>query len=159
MRFGGVLSCSLGLLLSCAGGSAPVAHAPSPAQATSPVATRKPGPAPRLFPPTRGPGTTDAGIEPDGSRRLLSFGLRIIEHVDGSLEVGDELLPAARGAKFLELPERLGSGFLFWIVSSSGTLLYRASSFTAKLVPLAQLDFEVERLVPGFDRLLVLPRC
>jgi hypothetical protein len=157
MRFGGVLCCSLGLLLSCADRTAPAARV-ARAEAAPPAGPRKPGPAPRLFPPTRGAGTTDAGVERDGSRRLLSFGLRVIERVDGSLEVGDELLPAARSAKFLELPPRLGSGFLFWITSSSGTLLYRASSFTAKLVPLAQLDFEVERLVPGFDRLLLLPR-
>lgn len=158
MRTGGVLCCSLGLLLSCAERAAPPLHAPARARTPAATAPRKPGSPPRLFPPTRGSGVTDAGVEPDGSRRLLSFGLRVVEHVDGSLEVGDELLPAARSAKFLELPERLGSGFLFWIVSSSGTLLYRASSFTAKLVPLSQLDFEVERLVPGFDRLLVLPR-
>jgi hypothetical protein len=118
----------------------------------------KASPVPRLFPPTRGAGATAAGTEHDGSRRLLAFGLRVVEHPDGSLEVGDELLPAARGARFLELPARLGGGFLFWIISSSGTLLYRATSWTAALQPLAQLDFEVERLVPGFDRLLVLPR-
>jgi hypothetical protein len=89
---------------------------------------------------------------------LLAFGLRVVEHPDGSLDVGDELLPAARGARFLELPERLGGGFWFWILSSNGTLLYRSASWTAALQPLAQLDFEVERLVPGFDRLLILPR-
>jgi hypothetical protein len=101
---------------------------------------------------------TEAGVEHDGSRRLLALGLRLLERPDGSLEVGDELLPAARGARFLELPSRLGGGFLFWIISSSGTLLYRSASWTAALEPLAQLDFEVERLVPGFDRLLILPR-
>lgn len=160
----GALCASLGLLVGCARGPAPVVSAP-PARVSTPPATEKKADAsekavkaPRLFPPTRGPGTIEAGLEPDGSRRLLAFGLRAVEHVDGSLEVGDELLPAARSAKFLELPGRLGGGFLFWIASSSSTLLYRASSFTAKLVPLAQLDFEVDRLVPGFDRLLILPR-
>jgi hypothetical protein len=159
MRIGGVLCCSLGLVTGCARTPASAARAPEVSSVPAPQATpRKPGPNPRLFPPTRGPGTTEAGVEPDGSRRLLAFGLRVIEHVDGSLEVGDELLPAARSAKFLELPPRLGGGFLFWIASSSSTLLYRATSFTAKLQPVAQLDFELERLVPGFDRLLLLPR-
>jgi hypothetical protein len=97
-------------------------------------------------------------VDSDGSRRLLALGLRVVERVDGSLDVGDELLPASRGARFLELPERLGGGFLFWIVSSNGTLLYRARTWTSRLEPFAQLDFEAERVVPGLDRLFVLPR-
>jgi hypothetical protein len=156
MRLGGLLACSLGAVLSC---SRAVPQAPSTARAVALTsASSKVAPAPRLFPPTHGAGATEAGVDHDGSRRLLAFGLRVVEHPDGSLEVGDELLPAARGARFLELPARLGGGFLFWIISSSGTLLYRSASWTAALQPLAQLDFEVERLVPGFDRLLVLPK-
>jgi hypothetical protein len=159
MRLGGLLACCLGLLTSCSRAAPPAARAPAASVAkAAALGARQPGPSPRLFPPTHGPGTVDAGIEHDGSRRLLAFGLRVLERADGSLSVGDELLPAARSARFLELPTRLGGGFLFWIVSSSGTLLYRAASWTAKLEPFAQLDFEVERLVPGFDRLLVLPR-
>ena len=155
MRLAPLLACSLGILLSC---SRAVPRAPSAAVARAVAVASKAAPAPRLFPPTHGPGTTEAGVEHDGSRRLLAFGLRVVEHPDGSLDVGDELLPAARGAKFLELPARLGSGFLFWIISSSGTLIYRSATWTAALEPLAQLDFEVERLMPGFDRLLILPR-
>lgn len=158
MRHGPGVACSLALLMACA--RAPLPQAPSgegrPAGAVLPSPGKAPGP--RLFPPTRGAGIVEAGVDHDGSRRLLALGLRVVEHPDGSLQVGDELLPAARSARFLELPERLGGGFLFWIVSSSATLLYRAQSWTAKLEPVAQLDFEVERLVPGFDRLLVLPR-
>jgi hypothetical protein len=155
MRRGGLLACSLGALLSC---SRAAPQPPRTAEAVAVTSASKGALAPRLFPPTHGAGATEAGVDHDGSRRLLAFGLRVIEHPDGSLEVGDELLPAARGARFLELPERLGGGFLFWIISSNGTLLYRSASWTAPLTPLAQLDFEVERLVPGFDRLLILPR-
>jgi len=148
-----------GVLSSCS----PAARPANP-RAAALVAPGKSGgkvgsaPGPRLFPSTRGPGTVQAGVERDGSRRLLAFGLRVVEHPDGSLNVGEELLPAARSAKFLELPARLDGGFLFWIVSSSATLLYRAESWTGRLEPVAQLDFEVERLVPGFDRLLLLPK-
>ena len=156
MRRGlGLLACSLGVLLSC---SRAVPQAPSTAQAVAFSAPSKAAATPRLFPPLRGSGAAVAGVAHDGSRRLLAYGLRVVEHPDGSLDVGDELLPAARGARYLELPERLGGGFLFWIISSSGTLLYRSASWTDTLRPLAQLDFEVERLVPGFDRLLLLPR-
>jgi hypothetical protein len=159
MRAGGLLACSLGLLLSCSHATPLAKQAPQThAAASSLPSQRKAMPGPRLFPPTHGPGTQEAGVEHDGSRRLLAFGLRVVEHPDGSLEVGDELLPTARSARFVELPGRLGGGFLFWIVSSSGTLLYRSASWTAKLEPFAQLDFEVERLVAGFDRLLILPR-
>ncbi len=146
-----------GPLVACSG----VRHAPpAPARGLQvlPVKPALAAPGPRLFPPTRGPGTVEAGFLHDGSRRLLSFGMRVVEHADGTLEVGDELLPAARSAKFLELPARLGGGFLFSIVSSSVTLLYRSASWAGTLKPVAQLDFEVERLVPGFDRLLLLPR-
>jgi hypothetical protein len=160
MRVGGLLACSLGLLLSCsrAAPRAPAVAARAAALPGPGVGAGKLAPGPRLFPPTHGPGTTEAGVDHDGSRRLLAFGLRVVEHPDGALDVGDELLPAARSARFLELPERLGGGFLFWIVSSSVTLLYRAETWTAKLEPFAQLDFEVDRVVPGFDRLLLLPR-
>ena len=159
MRAGGLFACSLGLLSSCAH-AVPQANNATPAHAlvSAPASQAKAGAGPRLFPPTHGPGTQEAGVDHDGSRRLLAFGLRVVEHPDGSLEVGDELLPAARSARFLELPARLGGGFLFWIVSSNGTLLYRSATWTAKLEPFAQLDFEVERLVAGFDRLLILPR-
>ncbi len=160
MRLGALLACSLGALSSCSQGvpETPASARPLALARSAKAAQHAAAPAPRLFPPTHGAGVTEAGVEHDGSRRLLAFGLRVVEHPDGSLDVGDELLPAARGAKFLELPGRLGGGFLFWIISSSGTLLYRSATWTAALQPLAQLDFEVERLVPGFDRLLVLPR-
>lgn len=157
MRVGGSLACALGLLLSCSGARPSAPSAPS-APALALTASPKAAASPRLFPPTKGASVVEAGVDHDGSRRLLAFGLRVVQHADGSLEVGDELLPAARSARYAELPPRLGGGYLFWIVSSSGTLLYRAASWTAKLEPLAQLDFEAERFVPGFDRLLVLPK-
>ena len=157
MRVAAALVCSFGLLASCARAVSAPPSAPARSAALPSAATARHD-EPRLFPPTQGPGTSLAGVDRDGSRRLLAFGLRVVEHPDGALEVGDELLPAARSARFLELPERLGGGFLFWIVTSSATLLYRAPSWTAKLEPVVQLDFEVERFVAGFDRLLVLPR-
>ncbi len=158
MRHGAGVACSCALLLACARARVPQAPSSDARPASAILAPPDKASVPRLFPPTRGAGIVEAGVAHDGSRRLLALGLRVVEHPDGSLEVSDELLPAARSARFLELPERLGSGFLFWIVTSSSTLLYRAQAWTAKLEPVAQLDFEVERLVPGFDRLLVLPR-
>src|SRR6187551_3338589 len=101
MRAAALLACSLGALLSC---SRAVPPAASTAPAVAVTGAAKGAPAPRLFPPTRGAGATEAGVDHDGSRRLLAFGLRVVEHPDGSLDVGNELLPASRGARFLELP-------------------------------------------------------
>jgi hypothetical protein len=161
MRVAAALLGALALLAGCGRAVPGEASAPPRPASSAPRAAGQGEPTtarPRLFPPTQGAGVIEAGVDRDGSRRLLALGLRVTEHLDGSLEVGEELLPAARSAKFLELPERFGRGFLFWIVSSSATLVYRSSSWTAKLEPVAQLDFEVERMVPGFDRMLVLPR-
>jgi hypothetical protein len=146
------------LALGCAGSKAPREPAVSASTLEKAPAADASTKAPRLFPPARGPNSVTAGLEHDGSRRVLAHGLRMIQRADASMEVSEELLPAARSARFLSLPQRLGGGFLFWILSSSVTLLYHARSWTAPLRPVAQLDFEVERIVAGFDRLLVLPR-
>jgi hypothetical protein len=115
-------------------------------------------PGPRLFPPLEGSATLSIGQERDGSERLISYGLRVLSRPDGALEQADEYLPAARGAQSLELPSRLGGGFLFFVLSSNATLFFRASTFTGDLEPFARLDFEAEQVVAGFDRLYVVSR-
>jgi hypothetical protein len=113
---------------------------------------------PRLFPPLDGSETLVAGEERDGSQRLIAYGLRVLSRPSGALELSREYLPAARSAQSLELPARLGGGFLFYVLSSSATLFFRASTFTAELEPFARLDFEADQVVVGFDRLYVLGR-
>lgn len=111
---------------------------------------------PRLFPPIDGPEVLLAGEERDGSRRLVAYGLRVLSRPDGAVELSREYLPAARTVQSIELPSRLGGGFLFFVLSSSATLFFRAQSFTADLEPFARLDFEAEQVIAGFDRLYVL---
>jgi hypothetical protein len=109
-----------------------------------------------LFPPLEGPASVSAGEERDGSRRIIAYGLRVLQRPGGALELANEYLPAARRVRSLELPARFGGGFLFYAPSSNTTLFYRAASFTGALEPFARLEFEADFVVAGFDRLYVV---
>lgn len=113
------------------------------------------GPA-RLFPPSSRTDVVAEEIEPDGSRRYVAQGLRVVERPDGSLEAADIWLPTARNLRAVELPPRLGGGFLFVLATGGSTLLYSASSWTGALKPVVRLDGEVEQVLPGFDRIYVM---
>ena len=116
---------------------------------------KKPKAPPQLVPPLSGGSVNVSETASDGSRYLVSHGLRVVEHPDGSLELAAEFFPATRGVSAVALPERFGGGFVFYSHSSGSTLLWKAASWTGALVPLAQVDGEVSRLVPGLDRLFV----
>jgi len=112
--------------------------------------------APQLIPPLEGAATSVVGQDKDGSQRIVSYGLRVLSRPNGALELANEYLPTARSVRAIELPTRLGSGFLFYVLSSSATLFFRAHSFTGALEPFARLDFEADQVIAGFDRLYVL---
>ncbi|HYO95006.1 MAG TPA: hypothetical protein VER33_10865 [Polyangiaceae bacterium] len=112
----------------------------------------------RLLPPLQGSDVATLGVERDGTRRFAAYGLRFLAFPDGAVSVSDEFFPLSRNVQALELPLRFGSGFVFWVISSGRTSLWKATSWTARLEPLAELDFELDRLVPGFDRLYVQAR-
>ncbi|MET0790151.1 MAG: hypothetical protein ABW061_01400, partial [Polyangiaceae bacterium] len=114
--------------------------------------------APRLFPPLEGSATLSAGEERDGSARLIAYGLRVLSRPGGATELADQYLPAARSVQSLELPSRLGGGYLFFVLASGATLFFRSQSFTGQLEPFARLDFEAEQVTAGFDRLYVSSR-
>jgi len=162
------------LLAGALGGAAPVACggggtlAPSPALPSA-LGAGTPSPAstgstpgeeqgPRLFPPLQGPAVSVVGEDKDGSKRIVSYGLRVLSRPNGALELANEYLPSARSVHSLELPARLGGGFLFYVQSSNATLFFRARSFAGDLEPFARLDFEAEQVIAGFDRLYVLAR-
>ena len=77
--------------------------------------------APRLFPPLEGTSTLSVGEERDGSERLIAYGLRVLSRPGGALELADQYLPAARSVQSLELPSRLGGGYLFYVLASGTT--------------------------------------
>jgi hypothetical protein len=93
----------------------------------------------------------------DGSRRLITSGLRVVRGSDGSIQHSDDFM-AVDGARAIELPPRVGGGVLFLGERNGETLLWRASSWTSPLVPLSRVSERVEQIVVGFDRLyLELP--
>ena len=94
----------------------------------------------------------------DGTERLVAHGMRLLQHTDGSIERARQLLPAGSAVRTLELPERLGHGYVFYVRSSSSTLVWRSSSWTGPLEPLANVDFAVASIVAGFDRLYLVDR-
>ncbi|MEO6601294.1 MAG: hypothetical protein ABIQ16_15560, partial [Polyangiaceae bacterium] len=113
---------------------------------------------PRLFPPLEGSSTLSAGAERDGSERLIAYGLRVVSRPGGAVELADQYLPVARSVQSLELPSRLGGGYLFYVLASGTTLFFRSPTFTGQLEPFARLDFEAEQVTAGFDRLYVSSR-
>ncbi|HEV8246330.1 MAG TPA: hypothetical protein VGP93_11205, partial [Polyangiaceae bacterium] len=142
-------------LFGCGSHSAPVATAIAADLPPRALAAIEVGP-PRLVPPDAGPAVLTFDTASDGSRYLISAGLRMLAHPDGSLELAPDFFPGEfRSVNALALPERLGSGFLYHSHASGRTSLWKAPSWTARLVPLAELDGEVTRVVAGLDRLYV----
>ncbi|HEX6765666.1 MAG TPA: hypothetical protein VF103_09320, partial [Polyangiaceae bacterium] len=149
-----------GLCVAAACGSArPTASRVAPTTVTrsgsAPVRRAVVGPA-RLFPPAGRADVVAEDMDPDGSRRYVAQGLRIMERPDGSLDAADTWLPVSRNLRVLPLPERLGGGFLFVASTGSGALLYAAPSWTGALKPVVRLDGEVEQVLPGFDRIYLM---
>ena len=97
-----------------------------------------------------------------GTRRVVVHGMRLLERADGTIERGDQLLPSRKNARTLELPKRLGGGFLFYVEETNGnvttTSVWRAPTWTGKLEPFANLGFDVAQIVAGFDRLYVVDK-
>lgn len=148
------LGCSL-LTFSAAraeGQPVPIRVEPSPAPANpaqaSPTQTNR---SRWLYVPPAEPEVVEPG--PAGSLRIIEDGMRIELRADGSMVQGGELLPP--GAHYLEVPAWLGGGFVFWSHVERATWLWRSDRFTSPLRPLAQVSTIVQRVVPGFDRLLL----
>ncbi|MEO6603714.1 MAG: hypothetical protein ABIQ16_27770, partial [Polyangiaceae bacterium] len=164
-----IISVLSGASSGCAGkgalarGPAPEARAkpagsPLPTLAVAAAGAQSEEEAPRLFPPLEGSSTLSAGEERDGSERLIAYGLRVVSRPGGAVELANQYLPASRSVHTLELPSRLGGGFLFYVLASSTTLFFRSQTFTGQLEPFARLDFEAEQVTAGFDRLYVSSR-
>ncbi|HEU5076513.1 MAG TPA: hypothetical protein VFU02_20120 [Polyangiaceae bacterium] len=109
-----------------------------------------------LFASTDAPSLSVSRLEPDGRRLIVSHGMRMVQHRDGSIDRALELLPSKETVQITALPQRLGGGYLFYLTSSSATMVWSASEFTGKLKPLANVDFGIDSIVPGFDRLYLM---
>ncbi len=157
--YGALCACSLaalGLVFACSGGAAaPKAQSPNQRGVTRSLSSGYLTPA-TVFAATDPELVSVSRLDPDGRRLLVSQGLRMIQHRDGSLERASELLPAKEAVRIAVLPPRLGGGYLFYVTSSSATLIWLAREFTGELEPLANVDFAVEQIVAGFDRLYLM---
>jgi hypothetical protein len=102
--------------------------------------------------------STSAGLVdvlPDGSRRMLVEGIRLLDHPDGSIERAGQLL-ASGNFRALDLPPRLGGGVLVAVTSRASTQIWRAKSFLADLEPLAEIWQPTLDIVAGFDRIYAI---
>jgi hypothetical protein len=99
-----------------------------------------------------GPAGNDVRVAPDGSRSFILRGTRWVDHPDGSTARSRQVF-LEDDVKALGLPPHLGSGFLFYVTAGSGTLLWRADSWTGELLPLGRVEPPVSEIVAGFDRL------
>jgi hypothetical protein len=96
------------------------------------------------------PGLFD--VLPDGTRRLLVAGMRVLDHPDGTLERARQVLPNAP-TRWVELPARFGGGLLLYASAGTTTDLWRTKTWLDRLDPLTEVWGQVVDIVPGFDRL------
>lgn len=115
------------------------------------------GPA-RWFPVSDPDESRVSETDSDGSVRSIEHGLRLVEHPDGRLERASDVLPRSGSAGFHALPARFGGGFLFYASEPNATRVFRAATWTDRLVPLVRLPFETSAnsIKVGFDRVYAL---
>lgn len=85
---------------------------------------------------------------------LIAGGQRLTLHADGSYEASAQWLPLARTIRVRQLPQRLGSGYVFALSSSEDTWIYRSERFASPLVPIGIIDAALSDVVTGYDRVL-----
>lgn len=148
---------SCALLALCSGCSGRLA-APASSQPAAPAHPAAQPPritfvSPSILLPDVPSNAETAGLEPDGSRRVVLAQMRILERPDGAIERAPSLLPGSVARMLsLELPSRLGGGFLFVASSESSAQLWRAPTWLAPLEPLLSTSQGVHGLLAGFDR-------
>ena len=110
----------------------------------------------RWFPiaPTR-PESRFADAEPDGSvHAVIARGLRLVERPAGRLERAADLLPSDAPGGALRLPPRVSATASSSSAVAQGvTRIWRAPTWTSRLVPLVKLPFEAAEVDAGLDRL------
>jgi hypothetical protein len=110
------------------------------------------GPA-RFFAVPDGTRTSFSAEDPDGTRRLISAGVRLLLHADGRIERAEQTFAAGDSIKAIDLPARFGPGYLFLSNKGGTTSVWRSATWTGALDPFASLTFDAARIIPGLDRL------
>ena len=139
------------LAVACAHQPPPPAHATATHTPGSKVTPSHIKPSQLL--PDLAPDLAPQSIDPSGTKRFLIQGMRLEQGADGSLRRARGLLPGGRTSVLsVELPSRLGGGFLLVGSTSSRTQIWHAPSWLAPIKPLLRLDGAVTEAIPGFDR-------
>ncbi len=152
------LAARLGLVLLAAAGCGGMAAKASDArrlEGSSPGALGTPGVGAPGDPTVRGarliPASLDEarawGAEPGGGVRAIVAGARIVSSGAGDVVAATDRLPASPSS-VVELPERLGGGFLMVL----GAHLWRAPAWLGTAVPLVTLPVPIAEVLVGLDR-------
>jgi len=100
------------------------------------------------------PGSTEGarawGSEPGGGVRAVVAGVRIVAWPDGAMTTAVDRLPATP-ALVVELPERLGGGFLLAI----GARVWRAATWLGSATPVFTSTLPIADVSIGLDRVYV----
>ncbi len=90
------------------------------------------------------------GTEPDGSKRGILAGFRVLAMPDGAILVSDDRL-AQTPQSALAVPPRLGGGYLHLV----GQTLLRSESWLSEVKPIYVAGTNVHRVFAGLDRVYV----
>ncbi|MEO8799347.1 MAG: hypothetical protein ABI551_15765, partial [Polyangiaceae bacterium] len=87
------------------------------------------------------------GVEPGGGVRTLTSGIRLVNLPNGAVMSADGPLPSTP-ARVVELPERMGGGFLFVL----SPVVWRADRWLGRAKPLYRSNDTLDDIVVGLDR-------
>lgn len=161
-----LLAVLAGLAVACGGATpAPKTAAPKTAAAKKKGEWKPIYPASRVFPDVSSTDLSlvqapkeidgpDRSTRPGDQDRILNR-MRITVGEGGVIKRADDLLPAGT-VSAVELPARLGGGFVVTVINGRGTQVFRADTWLAKLKPLVEVSAVADRegpVVVGFDRL------
>ncbi len=104
----------------------------------------------RLVPVRSGDDDKTFGTEPGGGKRMLVGGVRVVRLAGGGVLSAQDPLPSPPSVT-LEVPERLGGGFLFVI----GAAIWRADKWLTPLRALYEPRMQPTQLFVGLDRAYV----
>jgi hypothetical protein len=104
----------------------------------------------RLIPLYAGEDDKSFGTEPGGGKRMLVSGVRVVRLAGGGVQSAVDPMPAPPSTT-VEVPERLGGGFLFAI----GPVIWRADKWLAPLRMIYAAPQNPSHLFIGLDRAYV----
>src|SRR5260221_8587056 len=104
----------------------------------------------RLVPVRPGDDDRTFGTEPGGGKRMLVGGVRVIRLAGGGVLSAQDPLPSPPSVT-VEVPERLGGGFLFVL----GASVWRTDQWLAPLRALYEPRMQPTQLFIGLDRAYV----